>query len=79
MAFHDSSMLLRLKFASFELIDCFIKLSWRLRQWPSLLFRQLALLNFPLLLACLDVDLKTVCAILATAKQRVDNIKKKVI
>ena len=74
MAFHDSSMLLRLKFASLKLVECFIKLSWRLRQWPPLLLRQLALLDFPLFLACLDMDLKTVCAILATAKQRVDNI-----
>ena len=62
---HNFSVLGRRKLSSFQSIYLPVEFLWGLRTWPALLFRQLALLNFPLLLTCFDVDLQTMCAILA--------------
>ena len=66
MLLHNFSVLGRRKFASFQSVYLPVELLRGLGTWPTLLLWQLTLLYFPLLLACLDMDLQAVSAVFAS-------------
>lgn len=66
LTFHHCSFVLRLQSPTLELLNRLVKLLGRLGHRPPQLLGQLALFNFPLFLASLDVDLETMCAVFST-------------